>query len=339
MTDELEILRAWTPPGEPAPDTAAVAARARAHLHAHLAAPPRRARRRRLLVTVPALTAAAALVAVLVLALDTSRVAPQRHPYATGPTTAAAALEQAAHAAETAAPAFPDPSQFFYIRTISTDRNCRVRYCALLTSRREVWGSVARRGEIRTTHLGVSWPSEDERRDWVKAGRPRLPTTGIGVTDVPARRVYDLGPQLLSTKQVRDFEESGADLYRRLYDPEVKRIGASEAADEVWVWISATLAREPTTPKLRAALLRALALVPGIRFDAHAHDRLGRPGFMISRVDGALRDDFVFDPKTSALLGEREVVAAPNAFGPVGTVNADVAYERMGVVDAIGQKP
>jgi hypothetical protein len=347
MIDELEILRAWAPPGEASPDDAAAAARARTRLHAHLERPPRSPWRRRLLVTVPAVAATAALIVVLVLALGTSRVTPQRHSYATAPTTAAAALEQAARAAEAASPAFPRPDQFFYTKSISTYLACSLgrpgSYCALSSSRRESWASQNRRGEVRTTILGVSWPSPAEHRKWVAAGRPRVSAAPrTGVMHAAPNHAFYIGNQRYSAAQMRDFDLSGAELFRQLRDGLQKGQGPSPDG-ELFVQINDALRDQPASPKLRAALLRALALVPGIAFDGDAKDRLGRAGFAISRVDNGTRHEIVIDPKTSALLGEHDIVVAHvrnrGFVAPLGTDFGDVAYEARGVVDAIGQKP
>ncbi|HET6506652.1 MAG TPA: CU044_5270 family protein [Baekduia sp.] len=355
MTDELEILRAWAPPdvAPPPPDGAAGAARARARvaLHAHIAAAPpaRRARwRRRLLVTVPTAAALAALVVALVVALGTSGQVepPRRHPYATAPTTAAAALERAARGAETASPAFPRPDQFFYTKSIATYLACSMdrdaSYCALSSSRREAWISQTRRGEIRTVGLGVSWPSPAERRKWIAAGRPRLAAPGDGVTHAHPDGVYHVGDRRYSAQQMRDFDGSGAQLFRQVRDG--LRPGQGPSPDgEVFVLLDDALRDQPLAPRMRAAVLRALALVPGIGFDGHAKDRLGRSAFAISRVANGTRRDILLDPATGVLLGERDTLVAhvphETVSAPLGTVIGDAAYERTGVVDAAGQQP
>ena len=60
-------------------------------------------------------------------------------------------------------------------------------------------------------------------------------------------------------------------------------------------------------------------------------------------MENGTRHELLIDPRTSALLGERDVVVAhvrDRGFAAaVGTVYGDVAYERSGVVDAVGRKP
>jgi hypothetical protein len=350
MTDELEILRAWAPPDEAPPGDAAARVRARARLDEHIATgrPPRRARRRRaLLVTAPALAVAAALVVVLVVALGTSRVEHGR--FATRPATAGEALEQAAHAAQTAPDAvLPRPRQFFYVRARETYLTCSIGarggFCALATKARESWSSLFRDGRVRTHVTGRAWPSETERQKWIAAGRPAIAGTRDENMGLHHNGHYFLGNDRLSASAMRDFALSGPALYRRLRDGWIKGQGGS-LDGEIFTWVGDALRSQPTTPRLRAALYGALKHVPGLTYSAAVKDALGRPGVAVGRVDRArgVRSELLFDPWTSELLGEREVVVAhaprQGFTAALGTVIGDAAYERRGVVDAIGQKP
>jgi hypothetical protein len=361
MTDaerdlDLTALRAWDPPGEALPDAAGARARARARLDAHVAAarPGRERLRalrrppRRWLITVPATAALAAVIAVLVVVLGTSRVPEQRRSYsaATAPASAAQALEQAARAAEAGSPAFPRPDQFFYTFTEATYLACSVdagaSYCALSTSRRETWISQDRRGQVRTEALGVTWPSAAERRKWVAAGRPSLAAERSGTTAASPNHAFYLGNERMSAAQMRDFAQTGAQLYRRVHDGVTDGQGPSRDG-ETFVQLNDALRGLPTSPRLRAALFRAFAFVPGLGFVAHAKDRLGRAAVAITHVENGTRHEILFDPKTSALLGERDVVAGPvrdrGYSAPEGTVVGDAAYRDQGVVDAIGERP
>jgi hypothetical protein len=351
MIDELEILRAWAPPGE-APDDAAAATHARARLHAHIAAAPapRRALwRRRLLVALPAV-AAAALAAGLIVALGTNRVTSQRHAYGTGPTSAAAALEQAARAAEAggAAEALPRPNQFFYIKSQERYLACaldgRHSYCALPAKTREAWTSLLRDGRFRTHVTARAWPSEAERRAWVAAGRPAIPGTRDEDMGLHHNGHYFLGNDRFSFTQLRDFDLSGAALFRRLRDGWIKGQGGTRDA-EIFTWISDALRLQPTPPRVRAALYRALTYVPGLTYDPSVKDALGRRAVAVGRVDATrgVRSELLIDPNTSALLAARDVVVAhvphPSFTASVGTVIGAATYERRGVVDAVGQEP
>jgi hypothetical protein len=94
-------------------------------------------------------------------------------------------------------------------------------------------------------------------------------------------------------------------------------------------------------PELRAAVFNALAELPGIELDRDATDLVGRPGYAISFFDQAsgLRGEYIFDPDTSAILGERIVLADPgrsssNEGLPAGLTIRENAYLQAGVVDS-----
>jgi hypothetical protein len=94
-------------------------------------------------------------------------------------------------------------------------------------------------------------------------------------------------------------------------------------------------------PELRAAVFNALAELPGIELDRDATDLAGRSGYAISFFDqeSGLRGEYIFDPETSAILGERTVLADPgrspsNQGLPAGLVIRDNAYMQSGIVDS-----
>jgi hypothetical protein len=346
VIDELEILRGWEAPGEAPPDPEAAAERARTRLSAHMAAPaPPRRHRRWWLVAAPGALAAAAAIAIAVLlslgsGVQEGRVVPP-------PATAAQALEQAAHAAERqpAPEVFPRQDQFFYTRSQSTYLSCREGgargFCLLSTQRREAWLGQGRRGQERTTVLGHRWPSAAERAKWVAAGRPRLAGLRDGTFGLGAQRGYYLGNERLSYAQMRDFDQDGAALFRRLRDGVSKGQGPSRYG-EVFTQIGDALREQVAPPRLRAALYRALKHVPGVRYVASTRDRLGRPAVAVSRTEDGTRRELLFDPATATMLAEREVVVRRSVRGfdaPAGTVIADAVYERRGVVDRIGERP
>jgi hypothetical protein len=349
MTDELEILRGWAPP-EAGPEEGVAAGRARARLAQHMAPARGRAggmsRPRWWLVAAPsALVGAAAVAVALVLSLGSGvqegRIAP-------APATAAQALEQAARSAERqpVGEVFPRPDQFLYTSTRATYLNCLIRAgggaCALSTQHRQAWVSATRRGQSRTTVLGQRWPSPQERQKWVRLGRPRLASMPAGTFALAPNHGSYLGNERLSSSELRRFDQPGPALYRRLRDG-VKRGQGTSRSGEVFTEIGDALREQAAPPKLRAALYRALKLVPGVRYLGRVRDPLGRPALAVARTERGTRRELLFDPATAAMLAEREVVVGPGAHrgfdAPEGTVIADAVYEQRGVVDRIGQTP
>lgn len=80
---------------------------------------------------------------------------------------------------------------------------------------------------------------------------------------------------------------------------------------------------------LRAALYKAAALIPGVTVTDEQATLDGRKGIAIGRVETAShrRQDIIIDPKTGLLIGEREVLTAPEGSMPAGTATTWTAIE------------
>jgi hypothetical protein len=87
--------------------------------------------------------------------------------------------------------------------------------------------------------------------------------------------------------------------------------------------------------RVRSGLYRALALIPGVRYLGVRRDLVGRPGaeVVFEDLQHDIREELIFDPATSALLGEREVLTSPNAGFAKGTPLEDVAFLNEAVTD------
>jgi hypothetical protein len=356
MTDELELLAAWTPP-EQERDEEAGRARARARLDAHIAAahaaasvpgPARvrsRPRCRWWLVAAPGALAAAVGAAIL-LSLGSGV---QEGQVAPAPATAAAALERAATAAtrKPATEPFPRPDQFFYTRTQATYLDTAylgggITVPSLNTRTREAWISLGRRGGERTIATKQRFPSAAARAAWIKAGRFDLGLSdGKSMTSL-GKTAYYLGNERLSYLQLLAFDQSGHELYQRLRAHYHEGQGGG-IDSEIFTQVGDALREQASPPRLRAALYRALKEVPGVRYLGRVRDRLGRPATGIQRTERGVRRELLFDPDTSAMLAERVVmVKVPKAYVglvPSGTVTSDAVYERRAVVDRLGQRP
>ncbi len=358
MIDELETLRAWAPP-EGERDEGAARARARVALDAHIAAahtsapalaPPTpvntRPRRRWWFVVAPGALAAAVGTAIL-LSLGSGV---QEGQVAPAPATAAAALERAATAA-TRKPApepFPRPDQFFYTRTQATYLDVAfakggITVPSLNTRTREAWISLGHRGGERTIATKQRFPSAAARAAWIKAGRVAFSPPGGRSMMAIGKSAYYLGNERLSYVQLLAFNQSGPVLYQRLRAHYIDGQNG-DIDDAIFAQVSDALREQASPPRLRAALYRALKEVPGVRYLGRVHDRLGRPAIGIARTTNrGTRRELLFDPDTSAMLAEREVmVDVPKEYAglvPPGTIEADAVYERRAVVDRFGQRP
>jgi hypothetical protein len=103
------------------------------------------------------------------------------------------------------------------------------------------------------------------------------------------------------------------------------------------------LREEPIPAKVRAALYLVAARIPSIQVLGLTHDGIGRPALAVALNDTLYgeRSELLFDPKTSALLGERSVVVKPPPKNQVkpGTVSEAATYITAGIVERIGQVP
>ncbi|MEV6005176.1 hypothetical protein AB0M29_00050 [Streptomyces sp. NPDC051976] len=87
------------------------------------------------------------------------------------------------------------------------------------------------------------------------------------------------------------------------------------AGDE-WFDIQQLLGTAPISSKLRAALFRVLAQVPGVRLNGTSKDRLGRSGTQISIDRGfGLSSYMLIEPRTATLLEEGNSLPGNPPFG------------------------
>jgi hypothetical protein len=121
-------------------------------------------------------------------------------------------------------------------------------------------------------------------------------------------------------------------------EPGAERAG--DALQRAWLLLGSGLA----PADLRAALYRALALLPELRVTERVANLDGRRGTALGVDDGRLRRDLVIDPRTGRYLGQRLVLSAPDAGSdhgeplPAGTV-LDQTSVTVGVADHAGTVP
>jgi len=86
--------------------------------------------------------------------------------------------------------------------------------------------------------------------------------------------------------------------------------GAGPSRDgEALVFIADTLRQGTAPADLRAALFRAVAMIPGVTVTEERAELDGSVGVAVGRFESknGLRIELVFDPATGQLIGEREV--------------------------------
>ncbi|MGW2312151.1 CU044_5270 family protein [Actinomadura luteofluorescens] len=100
-------------------------------------------------------------------------------------------------------------------------------------------------------------------------------------------------------------------------------------------WAAATdLVDRPAPPRVRAALYRAIAEIPGVRLRDDGVDAAGRHGVAVTRTQDGVRDELVFDRAGHRFLGTRNVIADKgHPFGPPGTTTQSSALLKTAIVD------
>lgn len=335
---DLELVRALHPPADSCDST-----RARAALLAatELVEPTRVRRHRRHLMPLGALGLAAAVVAGVIVAVSLRGGAANPPPAA-----AAVVLRRAAIAAEAAGgPRRLRPGEYWYVESIwttpgvqldePTGRGDDTIVDALSTYERQAWIGLDRPSQVVSHVVGpIRFLSAAARRQWVRLGRPReLPGYNGPLPPNAFIRPY---AQLLALPINVDT------LWTMLY----RDAGSGSSArkrHEMFTEIGDLLRENPIPARVRAALYLVAARIPGIELLGLTHDAIGRPALAIALNDTLYgqRDELLFDPRTSVLLGERSVVVKPPPAYHVkpGTVSAGATYITQGIVERIGQVP
>lgn len=338
---DLELIRELHPEPASSGSTDARGERSRRALLAAIdhASPPHPVQlgarwRLKLLAPVAALAVAVA-AAVFVLG-------PWRGSASNPATAAAAVLQRAARAAAGGGPRRLRANQYWYVKSdwtingaVFAGHPSLVIPDALTTTVRQAWIGVDRSGFIRTRVTGVRFLSPAARRDWIRQGRPPVlnPTARMPLPPDSFIRPYR---QLLALP-------SNVNALWRVLKRGAGRGSPAWQRHEMFTEIGDLLREDPIPPKVRAALYLVAARIPDIRMLGLTHDDLGRPALAVGLNDTlyGIRDELLFDPKTSALLGESYVVVKPPPRYHVkpGTVRTGATYIISGIVNRIGQKP
>lgn len=153
-----------------------------------------------------------------------------------------------------------------------------------------------------------------------RAPRPHAATVGG-----PHAHGFAVGAETYSYRRLLALPREPRALYERFHAAAVECRCGNGVDDQTFVVGVELLRTTPLPADLRAAILRALALIPGIEQRAE-RDVLGRRGVSVAYEGSRGRQALIFDPATHELLGDR------NGLG--GT--ADLA---SGIVDSITARP
>lgn len=271
---------------------------------------------------------------------------------AANPTSAAAAvLQRAARAAAaTGGPRQLRPGEYWYVKSYETRAGATVVASsvrggigvivdALQTIERQAWTGVDRPALIVNRYTRpITFLSAAARQQWIRYGRPRQYPLGTERFTIPADHPF--------TRPYRELLAlpTNVDALGRYLEAHGASKGSpSQRADEMFTEIGDLLRGQPIPAKVRAALYLAAARIPGIQMLGLTHDAIGRPALAVALNDtnAGMRNELLFDPHTSALLGEISVVVKPPSTYHVkpGSVRTGSTYITSGIVERIGQRP
>jgi hypothetical protein len=277
-------------------------------------------------------------------------------------------LARAASAALHQPSLFPKDDQYFFVRTegteptgMSTKSGRSINAVETIITDR--WQSADRASLQRTRVVALHFESAADAAYWRAQGGPDLQVGATQSDRIPASGRYgiDIGRRGdLTRAQVLALPGNPRALYARLV-PSRSRIAQllRHASPQVlaqvaklkseygslnnylaWFAFNAIISsfeQSPMPPAVRSAMFGALALIPGVKSIGVDRDLVGRPGDAIVFTDHfrGIRTELIFDPDTSALLGERQTAIAKGVGFRNGALFENLAYIDEAVTNSL----
>jgi hypothetical protein len=276
------------------------------------------------------LVAVLAAVAALLVALPTlilggdGKVQP-----ALGQVLRAAAATAATQPAEPP----PGPGQYFYTRSreayLTTSVEATRAWSVLVPRIRQTWIAANGAGRARAVAAKPEFLTAGQRRAWKAAGSPHLGSGGVEDFALSGQPFLDTSNLPTEPKALRRLIEAR----------KIPRVDGPPGEAETFTLIGDMLRDTYVPPAFRAALYRVVAELPKVELRGEVKDPVGRTGIGVAYTKGSITHELIFDPETSALLGEREVAARriPELQVPAGTETGSVTYLESKVVDSLGK--
>ena len=287
---------------------------------------------------------------------------------------AAAVLRRVAAVAAAQTPGqVPKPGQYAYTRSRGADLNVNFAFTGehptqpswsfLIPYLRQTWIAPNGTGRLRETDGPMRFLSARDRAAWVADGSHQSDLAGRQTTDQTfGKRSYpSLSKLPTDPSELRRVIEARknkvhpcnhryrhCDVIREIAGPPAgsSRIPvlALPGQSETFVIIGKLLGETYAPPAVRSALYQVAAELPGVKLLGQVKDPVGRTGIGVAYRDErhGQEHELIFDPNTSALLAERDVLLDPKKAGlkaPAGTIFGYATYLRSGVVDSTSSVP
>ncbi|MET0558308.1 MAG: CU044_5270 family protein [Solirubrobacterales bacterium] len=243
----------------------------------------------------------------------------------------------------------PGPGQYFYTRsreaylsTTGFNPYCNTHPCdrehpwqatrewSVLTPRiRQTWVAADGTGRARVVSTKPEFLTQGQRRAWQAAGSPHLHSGQVEDFAIENQPFLDTSKLPTEPKALRGLIEAR----------KIPLIDGPPGEAETFTLLGDMLRNTYLPPEFRAALYRVAAELPNVELRGEVRDPVGRAGIGVAFTKGGGRHELIFDPQTSALLGEREVAARamPDVQVHAGTEIGSTAYLESKVVDSLGE--
>jgi hypothetical protein len=217
----------------------------------------------------------------------------------------------------------------------ATPLTCEAAFSVLVPHTREIWVAPDGSGRLLVKTGEHRFLGPQDEADWEAAGRPQL--------DRPGRSDESFRPGGLSYTDFSEYSTDPDELYDQIRG---KAEGHGPSSDaEMLVLVGDLLRENVAPPDLRAAFFRVAARIPGVELVGEVTDPAGRKGVAVARTSddaGFLeRNELVFDPDTSELLAERQILLERVDWidAEPGTVIGYAVYLESGIVESTSERP
>jgi hypothetical protein len=243
----------------------------------------------------------------------------------------------------------PGPGQYFYTRsreayltTVGFNPRCNTHPCdrehpweatrqwSVLTPRiRQTWVAANGAGRARVVPAKPEFLTPGQRKAWIAAGSPHLRSGRVQDFPLTAQPFLDTS----------DLPTQPRALRRLIEARKIPFVDGPPGEAETFTLIGDMLRNTYLPSAFRAALYRVVAELPNVELQGEVKDPVGRTGIGVAFTKGSVTHELIFDPRTSALLGERNVAARrmPELQVAAGTETGSSAYLESKVVDSLGR--
>lgn len=243
----------------------------------------------------------------------------------------------------------PGPGQYYYTRSreaylssVGFNPRCATHPCdgdhpweatrtwSVLAPRiRQTWIAANGAGRARVVSTKPEFLTAGQRKAWKAAGSPHLGSGGVEDFALSGQPFVDTSNLPTQPKALRKLIEAR----------KIPLVDGPPGEAETFTLIGDMLRNTYLPPAFRAALYRVVAELPEVELLGEVEDPVGRTGIGVAFTKGSVTHELIFDPKTSALLGEREVAARrmPDLQVPAGTETGSATYLESKVVDSLGR--